>query len=559
MAATRLHGRLLRARSGTALLTATILTFVLVSVTAALLGQGVSEVREVEQLEGELARVYAAESVVADVQFASLKSPYDSKGNTWLRTPPGSTMVKNKAGAQIGWLWTPAQALTGAKARLRAANVLVPGSTTAVGGVFAGNMVPETAMGPWKLDRSGYVELPDASGYFSVTGIAIYLGAQHDPITGQSTLRELESRVTVEIGERDDFSRYLWFIANSGVTVGSTMVHGLVHSNNTITFAGGGAQLFETVTGVKAFAFVNGATLQNTTFYKGYDQSAPTLPLPTSADVNQLQAQTEIPQGSTSSPYDVSTTNARYPSTPFNTEIQLTAGAGITGTQVKLTLRNQVDGSILKTSTLPLPSNGLLYVGGPVTSLKGDVNGKLTIASSDRVNLTGSLRYVDGNGDPAFVLKDPQGSPISTNTATGVNWKTAGYTYDPNPKYHDPATGDTEPKSVVGIVAVKDITLTAACPYNMEFHGAVFSATGNWHGDTSMVKGNLRIVGSLTCNTQPWAYSLSDLKGWGVSRDYIYDENLTTNPPRYFLAAKYPTFGAWRKNDKEGAWLWARK
>ena len=71
----------LRGRRGTALLMTTIMSFMIVAVCGALLSQGVSQMRQMDAIETDLARTYAAESVLADVEFQAAKSAYDVTGN----------------------------------------------------------------------------------------------------------------------------------------------------------------------------------------------------------------------------------------------------------------------------------------------------------------------------------------------------------------------------------------------------------------------------------------------------------------------------------------------
>ncbi|MCK4909062.1 MAG: hypothetical protein KAS70_04120, partial [Planctomycetes bacterium] len=232
--------------------------------------------------------------------------------------------------------------------------------------------------------------------------------------------------------------------------------------------------------------------------------------------------------------YQVSNTSSEYSGFGnFNTEIEFI------GDQVKITAKKISDGSVLKTGTYPLPANKLIFVQNAVTSIKGDINGRVTVATMDKVDITGSIRYVDGGGDRAYVLKE--NGVVIEDTPPGVVWSEAnGYTYEENSDY-DPTVS-----SAVGIMALKDVTITSAAPYNMEMHAAIFSSQGNWHCDLAQRKGNLRVVGSMTHKRRGWRYSGSGY-GWAKSGEYIYDTNLLAAPPDWYLAVDTPVFDSWRR------------
>ena len=50
---------------------------------------------------------------------------------------------------------------------------------------------------------------------------------------------------------------------------------------------------------------------------------------------------------------------------------------------------------------------GIIYVDGRVLSVEGDLQGRLTLVSTDKVRITGDIRYVDADGDTAMQRDAP--------------------------------------------------------------------------------------------------------------------------------------------------------
>lgn len=337
-----------------------------------------------------------------------------------------------------------------------------------------------------------------------------------------------KGKVAIDIRGRDLFSKYMFFTHLDDINMGTSTVNGSVHSNRAVNFYYGGAKMYGDVTSVRGINFTAGATEDNTKLFGAVNGSADTIPWPNTSEIATLHDEAV-------GVYQVSNSSATYSGLGnFNTEIEF-----INNT-VKITAKDPGSGAVLKTGTYPIPANNLIFVQGAITSLKGDINGRVTIATMDKVDVTGNIRYVDSEGDRAYALMDADGQVID-NTPDGVVWSEEnGYYYKANPAYN-PAS-----PSVVGIMALKDVTITNAAPYNTEMHAAVFSSQGNWHCDLAQKKGNLRVLGSMTQKLRGWRYNVSGY-GWAQSGEYCYDENLLSDPPPFYLQVDAPLFGGWRK------------
>jgi hypothetical protein len=94
-----------------------------------------------------------------------------------------------------------------------------------------------------------------------------------------------------------------------------------------------------------------------------------------------------------------------------------------------------------------------IYVDGRITSLRGDLNGRVTVVGNEKVRVTGNLRYVDDEGDNAMLNGGDYTKPYVRNE-------------------------DYDGKSVLGVVARDDVLLTAGLPTQAEINATLLSATG---------------------------------------------------------------------------------
>ncbi|MFN7182192.1 MAG: hypothetical protein ACK4NF_05900, partial [Planctomycetota bacterium] len=359
---------------------------------------------------------------------------------------------------------------------------------------------------------NGTTLFTETSGDNVVTAILFYLGSYWYRLEAQATYQpfNIKYAAAVQVRERDDFSKYLFFVDQEDINIGTTTVRGQVHSNKRLKNYFGGAKYYENVeaanqgtgpcpggcTCTNGFAYCSGATPGNTFYYKGADSQAQVIPMPTTNDIATLHNEAvDCYKVSNASPCWSGFGN-------FNTEIEF-----IGGEQVKITAKHLTNGSTLKSVTLPLPPNNLIFVQNKVTKLEGDLRGRVTIAVADAtrcssgspdscnaaVNITNSINYIDQDGDKAYLLYDANGNVVN-NTPAGVRWTEPTYTYKPNPNYNPSLPSN------LTIMAVGDIKVKCSAPYNMTMHGVFFSAQGNWHlslGCGTNAKGNFRYVGAM--------------------------------------------------------------
>ncbi len=413
---------------------------------------------------------------------------------------------------------------------------------------------------------SGKTLFSETIGENLITAKLFYLGNYWYTLEAHASYpsANIEYVLAEQVRERDDFSKYIFFVDQNDINIGTTTVRGQVHGNKRVKFYFGNAKLYENVSAANqgtgtcpggcscnyGFAYCSGATTSNTYFYKEADPRSQVLPMPSTNEIATLHTHAiDCYKVTNSSPCWSSFGN-------FNTEIEF-----IGGDSVKITAKHLTRGTILKTVTLPLPSNNLIFVQNKITKLQGDLKGRVTIAVQDAsrcsssssdscnaaVNITGSINYIDQDGDKAYLLYDRNGNVV-TDTPPGTVWSEPTYTYKPNPNYNPSIPSN------LAIMAVGDIKTKCSAPYNLTMHGVFFSAQGNWHlslGCGTNAKGNYRYVGAMISKYSGWRYSCSppcrSYRGWGLSGEYIYDGDLLNYPPEWMLQINKPLFVSYRR------------
>jgi hypothetical protein len=101
---------------------------------------------------------------------------------------------------------------------------------------------------------------------------------------------------------------------------------------------------------------------------------------------------------------------------------------------------------------------GTIFIDGRVTSLEGELNGRLTIVGTDKVRITDDIRYVDDAGQTTMLNGDSTTEP-----------------YARNPDY----SGD----SVLGVLARDDVLFTWKMPDRAEVNATLMSVEGRVGAD----------------------------------------------------------------------------
>lgn len=321
-----------------------------------------------------------------------------------------------------------------------------------------------------------------------------------------------------EIRARDTFARFATFVDRGTLRFGTTTVAGDVHSNNRIEFHYGDAKFLDRVTAVNGFSFENNANTGNTSF-REQNPRVERIDLPSVTDVREFGQ-------FASGVYDVRGTNAAYGGLdrPLDTRIELL------GDEVRITVLEKGTDTVVADGVHDLPRDGVIYVDGDVTAIKGTMSGRLTISTPGRVNVTDNIRYVDARGNTAMRL-EKNGEPVDpASVPPGTPWTEAeGYKYVPNPDFGP--RGEDRP--ALGLMAGGQITLDGKGPDNLEVNAALFSASSNWTADLNESKGNLRMFGSITTSLP--GQRAQGSAGYAGSGEYIYDTSLLDNPPPQWL------------------------
>ncbi len=340
-----------------------------------------------------------------------------------------------------------------------------------------------------------------------------------------------KTTVAQEYRARDSFARYMWFVDDDSMNVGNATVKGYVHDNQGINFYWGGASFYKEVVAVNGFGYFNGATTGNTSFYDGSDPSGNNVPMP---NVNQI-AQLHV---NAATGYKFMGQNDNVDVTFINDQVHLVA--------------TSQTGVLLSDQTLPLPSNGLIFIQGNFT-VTGQMSGRATIASMGSGTIKNDLIYTDNSGNPQYQLS-LNGTAITNNDAVTAPWTDPGYAYGPNPNF----TGDPNNPPALGIMVQNDIFLRGqagnTAEFNKEVHAAIYTAQGSWQSDLIDAKGTLLVNGSLVSDNRGWRYSSngSQYWGWGAAGMYNYDNNLLNKPPPFYLQVDLPVKGSrWIMNKGE--------
>jgi len=179
-------------------------------------------------------------------------------------------------------------------------------------------------------------------------------------------------------------------------------------------------------------------------------------------------------------------------------------------------------------STVTQPASGVIYIPGTISSLKGDLNGNLTLVTDSTVTIKGNMRYIDSNNKYAYLN--------GTNPSAGD--------YVPNPAFVR--------NHSLAVIAAGDITYymheDSGVPNNFEINGSLISTTGrvgisnitvsssgsvSVSGDEQKFN-SIRRFGTIMSAKRPISTVLKSdgsLRHGFLTGASVYDSNLLTGPP----------------------------
>ncbi len=330
-----------------------------------------------------------------------------------------------------------------------------------------------------------------------------------------------------ELRARDTFAKYMFFVDVDDLNVGSSTVRGSVYVGKRLNNYFGGAKYYKSVEARMGIFYYSGATSSNTQYFDAVNPNAPNLRMPSTSEIATLHQNTVAPQ------FNVQNSSSYYSGGgAMDTYVTLN------GDQISIVAKRKTNGQVVNQWTGPLPANGLLFSQGDVY-VRGDIQGRLTIATMGKTFVTGKVRYRDQDGDLAYVLKKDGNVVPNNEDGTTRAWTSAnGYEYVANSEYNP----DPQAPPTLGILAAGDVEVVNSAPYNMELHAANFCATGRWFCNLGSKKGNLRVLGSIVNKFGGWRYNSAGF-GYSKSGEYIYDTSLLQTPPPFYLKVDRPQWG----------------
>ncbi len=319
----------------------------------------------------------------------------------------------------------------------------------------------------------------------------------------------------IYVRERDPFTRYSIFIDNHYQGI-SGAPKGDIHTNRTLQLYYPDGVYDDFVSARDGFQWMIGGSFANTQFNAGYAAPTAEVVMPALADIAAIRP-------FASAPYYISSTYK---------DIEVI----MTGANVQIRAKHNTTSVLSTLYNGPLPANGVIYAERNISRVEGTLNGRLTVAtaSTTGTTITGSVRYVDGNGNPAML------NPTSPTT------------YTRNPAY--------EGRSAFGIVSLGPVVYSMSLPTNFEFNGAIFSSAGNVGApgltftsngayvsayNAAFRKSTMCTLGSVIADRR---YVGSVVNGSGTvlsgfdNGATIYDRELLNNPPPHFLEIDRPLF-----------------
>ncbi len=267
----------------------------------------------------------------------------------------------------------------------------------------------------------------------------------------------------------------------------------------------------------------------------------------------------------------------------------------VNGSTMTLTLSRYGDATkYAKITNVPVPVGGVIFfdtrvdVGGTVarTSIKGSVSTRTTLATTGNVDIVGSVRYMDSDGDYATKMaytsalsgvSDANLGKVSEIPETTKVKSTDSISYFANtrPPGVSKTSGDGfyDNDAVLGVVASQDVIFTSSLPENGEISGSYLSLqkrltleglTYNAAGQLSSVNGSspfynpnggrasLRRFGGMISYLRPCTTVVTGSGSfyYGFKTGFsLFDENMKQKPPPFFPKDKKPMYLGWELKD----------
>lgn len=404
------------------------------------------------------------------------------------------------------------------------------------------------------------------------------------------TVGEDEREVRLRVRERDYFSKFSLFAENGHVVVDDTnRWHGDVHVNREIRFRnrimGTYAKFYGAVTSCEpAVDYSENGGYLETKNNGGFivserfnmkdegpadDEGHPYgwVKLPEATALSELgnTARNGASQVTHGNPYDEDLHGKAWEG-PNGVSIQL----GSYGNNVKTYLEfkdtaqehrvvkvvRKYGSQTVFNKSFTLPWESIVHVEGNIDGIKGDVNSRVTVVSeTGYVNISDDIRYVDDHGRPVYNYD--------------IHHPETEDNFTLNPDYMKDESG--EPR-VMAIVAKKDVIFLNQDGDQTNDHDLCISAvlasgiggTANdggcrWLDSYTSSEGvswddaqrDLRLLGAMICDgsSNGWAH----YKGWSLGGGghggynnsvFLYDDNVKSIPPPYFLEVETPLYSA---------------
>jgi len=303
-------------------------------------------------------------------------------------------------------------------------------------------------------------------------------------------LRTIETDIQME-----SFAKFAYFSNNEynsfyGFNIwftSSDVIQGPLHSNDQISIYNNPVFLGLVSSTASSFNYYHGGPpADNPTFDKGYELGADPVVLP--IDLSIL------------------TDKVASGGLQINSDSLITLNSDGT-----MTYTDGLGGNVTSQTINLSAINGTVFVDG-VAAVKGTLNGRLTIGSSDDMLIVDNIVY---NTDPTV----------------------------------DPASTDT-----LGLVSEKNVEVWKNAPYDVEVNGVLMALENSFEvqdwDKTSNLKGTLSIFGGLIQEFRGPVgtfYSSTGQKRSGYTKNYSYDTRMRTNPPPGFPLTGHFERVAWRE------------